>query len=315
MKIQAEKLIALALENGFSTARILTGDAVRPAAFLVCALPYGNKNKAEMPPNTVDYALIAPFARFNYYREAVVRLKKIAREIRNQHGGTKSDFRIFCNSSIDEKKIAACSGLGSYGRNGLIITREAGSLVVLAMMSLPGEQVDTGPEAERDVFRSPSPAPCSLLPNFQFCENCDAENPPCKTACPTGAVRGDGTINLSRCIQWFASGNGEGPPEPVRARWGRRLYGCTNCQDACPHNKRAVTGVETSLGKLDAFINVPKLLAMSDAEIKAAFKGTAMGLSWLGAAAIRRNARCAAGASSFLEIDGLKSFALSAFPN
>jgi epoxyqueuosine reductase len=295
MKIQAGEPAALALENGFSTARILAPDSVRGAPFLVCALPYGNNFKDETPVNPAAYAVIAPFARFNYYREAVVRLKKIAREIRERHGGTKSDFRIFCNSRIDEKKVANLSGIGSYGRNGLIITREAGSLVVLAMMTLPTGTVNIEREPDGTLFRPSSPAPDFSSHAFPFCKNCDAENPPCKIACPTGAVRGDGSIELFRCIQWFASGNGDALPEPVREHWGRRLYGCTNCQDACPYNKKPVSGAETSLGKLDAFINVSELLALSDAELKARFKGTAMGLSWLGAAAIRRNALCAAG--------------------
>jgi epoxyqueuosine reductase len=344
MKMNVEELTFLALEQGFSTVRILAPDSAQNAAFLVCALPYGNNSGAVPPPRPDDYAVIAPFARFNYYGEAVFRLKKISLEIRKRHGGKKSDFRIFCNSRINEKQIAHRSGLGSFGRNGLIITREAGSLVILAMMSLPNVEIDSalrsgvlGAAAPRRGGREQRSAgagrtgrinpACNIVcgskhphhavghlwrqrPSgriiwrgetspFPLCISCDAENPPCKLACPTGAVRGDGSIDLSRCIQWFASGNGETPPDEVRARWGRRLYGCTDCQDACPHNKKNIAGAETARGRLDAFINIHELLAMTDADINHKFKGTALGLSWLGAPAIRRNALCVANCGHF----------------
>jgi anaerobic dimethyl sulfoxide reductase subunit A len=136
------------------------------------------------------------------------------------------------------------------------------------------------------------PVHCSLFTDFPFCDGCPKDNPPCAAACPTGALRGDGGVELARCIQWYASGNGEAVPDFVRAAWGRRFYGCTNCQDACPHNQKKITGVKTTLGELGACIDAREILLMSDAEIKAKFKHTALGLSWLGPDVLRRNAAC-----------------------
>jgi epoxyqueuosine reductase QueG len=102
---------------------------------------------------------------------------------------------------------------------------------------------------------------------------------------------GNGRVNLEKCIQWYASGHGAPEiPAPVLAVWGKRLYGCTECQDACVHNTRAIQGVHTDEGALPGFMDVRALLRLSDTEIKAMFKGTAMGLSWLGPRSIRRNA-------------------------
>jgi epoxyqueuosine reductase len=129
--------------------------------------------------------------------------------------------------------------------------------------------------------------------HFPFCRACSRERPPCKRACPTGAIRGNGEVDLEYCIQWYASGNGTViPPEVIRC-WGRRLYGCTECQDACIRNRGLVRGVQTNEGPLPAYLNCRELLAASDEELKARFKGTAMGLSWLGPKGIRRNARLA----------------------
>jgi epoxyqueuosine reductase QueG len=100
-------------------------------------------------------------------------------------------------------------------------------------------------------------------------------------------------LSLERCIQWYASGKGGTVPPEVAARWGKRLYGCTECQDACVRNRRPIPGVFSEEGPLPASFPAAEILALSDGEIRARFKGTALGLSWLGPEAIRRNAELA----------------------
>jgi len=272
------------------------GNGVYQGAALVFALPYGNDFEepqggaiecCAMEGGAMEGgAVIAPFARHNYYKELVRRLKKTAAELRKRYNGEKSDYRIFCNSKhIDEKMTAAQSGLGFYGRNGLIIVPPYGSLVVLAVLTLgalPGGLFARGAYKEKKKNE------------FPLCSGCDPENPPCKKACPTGSLDGKGGLLLERCIQWYASGNGAAIPEDVKANWGRTLYGCTKCQDACPHNQKKITGIRTELGKLPAAINAEKLIHSSDEEIKALFKGSALGLSWLNPETIRRSASLAA---------------------
>ncbi|MDR2865669.1 MAG: hypothetical protein LBV68_08675 [Spirochaetaceae bacterium] len=312
--IKSEELIALALNAEFTSAATLAMEDLvntvpslrtsaekifsllfeaKAASLLICALPYGNVQAEEISVPEAeqfgDYAIIAPFARFNYYREAVKRLQTISRELRRRFGGSKHNFKIFCNSRIPEKILASRSSLGVYGKNTLIITEEAGSLVVLAAMILPFKLTSGGSESLRRVT-------ASSFKTFPFCTQCDPKYPPCAAACPTGALSGaDGVLDLSRCIQWYASGNGKSVPDFVRKAWGRRLYGCTNCQNACPYNKQRITGIKAVEGKLDAYINAKKLLRLPDAEIKGQFKGTAMGLSWLSPELIRRNAKLALG--------------------
>lgn len=252
-------------------------------SLLVVALPYGNQSvKHDDQAVSSVSGWIAPFARRNYYKEAVLRLKRISLKLREQHGGEKSAFRIFCNSPVPEKPLAEISGVGCMGRNSLIITKDAGSLVILAAMTLPFDLESDEAEQKR----------------FGFCHACDETNPPCKAACPTGAVMGDGTIHLEKCIQWYASGNVSGNnshgesqiPKEVLTHWGNRLYGCSVCQDVCPRNRRPIKGIITSEGELPAYIDARKIFNMTDEEIKSFFKGTAMGLSWLGPKTIRRNA-------------------------
>ncbi|MCX7655992.1 MAG: hypothetical protein N2Z76_05665 [Treponemataceae bacterium] len=282
---------------------------------LLVALPYGNRRASPFPPppgwkvlsfhedllweeilpGIRDFhrnskkpmafrgipGFIAPFAWRNYYGELVYRLKRVASDLRSYWGGTKGDFRIFSNSRLPERELCLRSGLGWQGRNGLLITPQAGSLVILGGMSLPwrlqGDQAFSG----------------VLEGDFPLCRRCIQHYPldslPCVTACPTAALPGDGTLRRDRCIQWFASGNGSPPPDIV-AVWGNRLYGCTNCQDACPYNQRDIPGVLTSRGALPSVMDVRKILSMEDAELTTYLRGTTLGMRWLGAPILKQNA-------------------------
>jgi epoxyqueuosine reductase len=326
-----ETIRAMALAAGFSRARILApfplpenaggllegavpqeGAALKgrwgegSPSLLVAALPYGNEDGteraaagqeiAERIPAESRRAYIAPFARRNYYKEAVKRLQKLSQTCRRLFGGVnagginssglhadrRSSYRIFCNSPIPEKPLALACGLGGQGRNSLVITPEAGSLVVIAAMTLPFPLESDAPESGRSVC-----AACGF----------------CVEACPTQAIRREGGVERNKCIQWYASGNEASVPRRIAGKWGQRLYGCTACQDVCPHNKKPIKGAETSEGILPPYVDARKLLAMTDGEMRAFFKGTAMGLSWLKPEHIRRSAAlaCAAGVERLSE--------------
>jgi epoxyqueuosine reductase len=300
--MKSEEVCRLTLESGFSAAAAAPLSPEDAAVFggnaqsvLLCALVYGNDTSLQTEDGYGDVLCeIAPFARRNYYKEAVVRLKKIAGKLREGAGsGCRSDFRVFCNSRYDEKKLAAAYGLGALGRNGLVLTAEAGSLFVIAGLTLPfGVECAAAP-----------------LPDFYFCRGCGADGAdgaPCVRACPTGALDGSGRLVREKCIQWYASGHGaEVPPEVLRV-WGRRLYGCVLCQEACVRNRRLLCAATTSYGPLPRFVDAAALLSKTDDELRTMFKGTAMGLSWLGPAALRRNAHLTGqGASALLYPSGI----------
>ncbi len=310
---RTQEVRGLALAAGFSRARFLapfeprsasgveppSGYAEGAPSLLVVALPYGNDDpdgrdragrsseRAAPSPSTAKgqagpRARIAPFARRNYYTEAVARLKKVAVELRKRYGGKRADYRILCNSPIPEKPLAEAAGLGAIGRNSLVMTPEAGSLVILAAMTLPFEVAADGP---LDGPLAGGAKPRADREGPRICGACSA----CVAACPMGALGGDGTLDRSRCLQWYASGHGE-VPEDIAAAWGDTLYGCTACLDACPHNRRPIPGVATDRGALPAEVDAGELLALSDDDLRARFRDTAMGMAWLGPAAIRKNA-------------------------
>lgn len=309
--MKSEILLQEAKDAGFSLAVVAgaktgTGDRFNlknALSILAVSLVYGNDSEAEttLPQPDKDKgndygnsqletpAKIAPFARKNYYRSAVRRLQNIAKKLRTEYGGTKADYRIYCNSSvINEKKIAFESGLADIGRNTLLLTRKYGSLFITGILTLPFDSEDCAPIAARSPFA--------------LCRGCDAHNPPCKAACPTSAVTGDGRIHKERCIQWYLSGHGDTIPDTVKKHWDSRLYGCTLCQDACVHNKKTIRGANCTIGILPAVMDARKIADASGNEIKTMFHGTALGLSWLCPDGLKRNAAmCVESANGMLK--------------
>jgi epoxyqueuosine reductase len=295
-------LTHLATDQGFSAVRFADGGpfGMPENSIMIAAFPCTTEDEVSAPASSGNtsaeeslngegacVAAIAPFARRNYYREAVGRLKSVAKTALT--GFSSGDFRIFSNSTLSEKSIASSAGLGFIGKNGLLTTIECGSLCILAGIVLPFPVTNDAPVAGG-------------------CGSCRS----CVEACPTGALgdpaakRGEGEriFIRERCIQYWAS-RFEVLPEAVASRWGNRLYGCTACQDACPFNRekaefpRRARGPVT--GKLDKALPVSFLLGKTAEELGAFFRGTALGMKWIEKTALQRNAILAAASRTLVD--------------
>ena len=116
----------------------------------------------------------------------------------------------------------------------------------------------------------------------------------CVVACPTGALRGDYTIDASRCISDLTQRT-DGVPRALRPLVGTWVWGCDVCQDVCPPTRNAGLGGDAAFAPAGdaAAPDLVALLQLRSAEFKRRFRGTAMG--WRGAAILRRNAAVALG--------------------
>jgi len=243
---------------------------------------------------------IGRFARGNWYREMIERLAACARAASEETAGLGlpvfplKQWHRFSNSKFPEKALAVAAGLGTIGRNGLLIARRTGnaeasddgcaetsswplwsSAVVLGLMLLPfdiGKEVGT-------LHNEP-------IKPLALCGTCQR----CIDACPTGALALAELpcYERARCIQNYTSIAGA-LPEDIEAAWSNQLYGCDICLEACPYfnpNGEACT----ALGRIGGAFDAASIAAMSEAELRAVFKGSALDQKWIAPAALKRNA-------------------------
>ena len=253
---------------------------------LVCALSCFRREPDDPSAPGEPHALIAPFARRHYYRDAVRRLGGLAARLAERTGLPRQAFRPFSNSRLPEKPLAVAAGLGFYGKNSLLISPGLGSLFVIAGLTLP---FPLEPDRPPEEWVQPG----------AVCGSCQA----CREACPAGALEEPGRPDLSRCLQAWAGRTGE-LPEAVRKAWGPRLYGCQACQAACPWNRGLRLVSECTLGELGPGLPLRALLDGAEAPggleavpaaLRARLRGTALGTGWIAPEALLRNALLAAG--------------------
>jgi epoxyqueuosine reductase len=140
-----------------------------------------------------------------------------------------------CRGTVDtapilEKQYAAAAGLGTVGKNTLLIHPQFGSKFFLSAF------------LSTEAFVSiPLPEPLPEL--FEPCKKCRR----CLDACPTGALSEPFVLDSRRCLNyWTLIHRGE-LPEDIAEKRGNRFLGCDTCQSVCPHNHSIPVVPEGSL--------------------------------------------------------------------
>lgn len=149
----------------------------------------------------------------DYHRVLRAKLQQLASRMRDAVGDF--GYRVFTDSApVMEVALAARAGLGWRGKHTLLLTRERGSWFFLG-------------EIYTDL-----PLPVSP-PRTNHCGTCTS----CIAACPTGAIVAPYELDARRCISYLTIEHDGAIPEALRPLIGNRVYGCDDCQLACPWNR------------------------------------------------------------------------------
>ena len=154
----------------------------------------------------------------DYHKVLRARLRKLQERIAREIG--PFGHRVFTDSApVLEAELAARSGQGWRGKHTLVLSREAGSMFFLG-------------EIYVDLALPATP------PASSHCGSCQA----CIDVCPTRAIVAPHRLDARRCISYLTIEH-DGPiDEALRPLMGNRVYGCDDCQLACPWNKYAGRG-------------------------------------------------------------------------
>ena len=117
-----------------------------------------------------------------------------------------------------EAELASRSGQGWRGKHTLVLNRDAGSMFFLGEIYID--------------LALPASAPVSA-----HCGQCRA----CLDVCPTQAIVAPYRLDARRCISYLTIEHAGPIPLDLRPLLGNRIYGCDDCQLACPWNKFAQT--------------------------------------------------------------------------
>jgi len=159
---------------------------------------------------------VALYARGRDYHKVLRnRLQQLAERLATAVGPL--GHRVFTDSApVLEVELASRSGIGWRGKHTLTLHREAGSMFFLG-------------EIYVDLSLPPTD------PVSSHCGQCTA----CLDVCPTQAIVAPYRLDARRCISYLTIEH-DGPiPQELRPLIGNRVYGCDDCQLACPWNKFA----------------------------------------------------------------------------
>ena len=197
-------------------------------------------------------------------------------------------YRVFTDSApVLEVELAARSGLGWRGKHTLTLHREAGSMFFLGEIFID--------------LALPLTEPVTA-----HCGECRA----CLDVCPTAAITAPYRVDARRCISYLTIEH-DGPiPEDLRPLLGNRVYGCDDCQLACPWNKFAQPAVLADFDVRPGMAATPiaVLLGWDEAEFLRRTEGSA--IRRIGFERWQRNLAVAAGNALRLRDDATLRAAL-----
>lgn len=125
-----------------------------------------------------------------------------------------AETRLFVDTGrMVDRAVAQRSGLGWYGKNTNILSREWGSWLFLSEIVTALDLVPDPPIAAS-------------------CGHCTK----CLEACPTNAFVAPGVLDATRCISYLTIEHRGAIPLELRPLIGNHIFGCDICQTVCPVN-------------------------------------------------------------------------------
>ena len=236
----------------------------RPAELLPGTLRVISLRMNCMPPDARDSrqvlaegerAFISRYALGRDYHKVLRnRLAKLAEKIRTNT--PEYEGRVFTDSApVQEVELARKAGLGWRGKHTLLLSREHGSRFFLG-----------------EIYVN-LPLPVDE-PQQEHCGTCTR----CIDICPTQAIIAPYRVDARRCISYLTIELKGTIPVELRPLIGNRIYGCDDCQLACPWNSFAQVSAEPDFAVRHGLddVSLAELFAWDEVEFNNKLAGSAI---------------------------------------
>lgn len=202
-------------------------------------------------------ARIAAYAHGVDYHELFRdKLYALLQELEAFVGFSVNGRAITDSAPLLERATARRAGLGWIGRSAMLIHPQRGTYTLLCELLIDLELREDTPTI-RD-----------------HCGTCHR----CVDACPTDAIRGDGSIDAKKCISYLTIELKSAIPRELRAPIGEQMFGCDICQAVCPWNRFADDVQFDELAPREALqtLDAHDMLRVDRQTFNTMFKGTAL---------------------------------------
>jgi len=231
---------------------------LRPGTLRVISARMNYRPEAAEAWSVIDAPGKAYVARYatgrDYHKLLRNRLQALVRRIEREIGAF--GHRVYTDSApVMEVELAARSGLGWRGKHALLLSRDAGSYFFLGEIYI-------------DL---PLPAD---TPVADHCGSCSK----CLDICPTEAIVVPYRVDARRCISYLTIELKGAIPLELRPLIGNRVYGCDDCQLACPWNRHAEVSPEADFRVRHGLdeAELAQLFAWSEAQFRERMAGSAI---------------------------------------
>ena len=175
-------------------------------------------------------------------------------------------------NGIPLKIMAARTGMGTYGKNGIIQSPGKGNWLALNV-------IITDAPLEPDA------------PLEDACGSCSK----CQEACPTHALDTPYTCDIEQCITMHAIYNQVGIPEEIQDKMGTCIAHCNACLDACPKNKKLTLQTAVNVPEDLVYPEIAPLVNMTEEMFQEKYGGSFLEFVMMDKKYLQRNAAIALG--------------------
>jgi len=239
-------------------------------SIIVAVFPYQYKKEKDGKYLTAKFAYGK-----DYHLVVQEKLEEIAKELKLEK------YKVMVDVSFLEEKVCAhLAGLGSIGKNSLLITPKYGTQVVI------GEIV-----TDKEF-------PSYDKPIENLCTDCDI----CVKKCPTQAL--ENGLDRKKCLSYLTqstSNNYQLYDNIIDV-----CYGCDICQEVCYHNKKEYQYLEDFAFNNNSLINIEKLKKIDKDSYKEVYADKTF--NWIGYLKMLRNIIVLEANNNNISLDDLNYF-------